>query len=196
MLLYKGTQYNIITVPHLQESLASTVTIQALEALLPRMDPMHPKPVSPTRIKLASAAADALCQALHCPKICDEFSQVNGATPLITSLMLPSTESVTLKLMYCTRMMCMHCSDKRRADACNAVRMHGGLLTVCMLLNEMASTAKGESERVVVAASRMLAAVAEGCSQNCEFATSGTITCTHNLVYLLSTLILQYTDMF
>lgn len=158
---------------NLQESLCDTVTIQALEALLPRMDPMHPKPVSPSRLRTASAAAGALSLALTCPRNADEFFRLNGAKHLVTSLMLPAFEPTTLKLMHCTGMMCMH-SDKTKAEACAAVRSHGGLLTLCMLMNEVASSVKDNAERVVMAATRALTAVADGCPQNCEFATAGT----------------------
>lgn len=136
------------------------------------MDAMHPKPVSPTRLRIASAAADTLSLALSSSRIAEEFFHLSGAQNLVTSLMLPAFEPVTLKLMHCTRMMCMHC-EQSKVDACAAVRVHGGLLTLCMLMNEAASNVKEETERVVMAATRTLAAVVEGCPENCEFATAG-----------------------
>ena len=136
------------------------------------MDPMHPAPVAPSRLKIASAAADALRAALCSPKVADEFFKLNGAQYLITGLLLPTFEPVTLKLLHCTRMLCMHC-ERGKDDARAAVRTHGGLLTLCMLLNEVASSAKEDTEEVVTAATRTLAAVAEGCRENCEFATTG-----------------------
>lgn len=137
------------------------------------MDAMHPKPVSPSRLQIASAAADALRAALASPRVADEFSQLNGAQHLVTGLILPTLEPVTLKLLHCTRMMCMHC-EKHKDDAQVAVRSHGGLLTLCMLLNEVATSTKEDTQQVVMAATRTLAAVAEGCSENSEFATAGT----------------------
>lgn len=136
------------------------------------MDARHPKPVSLTRLRIASAAADALSPALTSPKIAYEFFQLNGSQHLVASLILPAFEPATLKLMHCTRMMCMH-SEQNRAEACAAVRTHGGLLTICMLMNEVSSGVKEDSDRVVMVATRTLAAVAEGCPQNCEFATAG-----------------------
>jgi hypothetical protein len=174
ILMYLLSWASMTTLACLQESLSHTITIQALEAQLPRMDAMHPKPVSPGRLQIAAAAADALSQALTCPKVADEFFGVNGAQNLIVSLLLPAFEPTTLKLMHCTRMMCMHCSDGK-VKAREAVRSHGGLLTLCMLINEVASSVRETSDRVLIAAMRTLAAATEDCRQNCEFATAGAI---------------------
>lgn len=154
----------------LQASIAGTMTVTALERLVPRPSDVMSGRLSRPQLHAAAAAARAIAAASADPGVADEFATLHGGGNIAAALALPPFEAATRAHMRAARVLCTCCV---RADMRLALRNHGGLEALCVSVNIAGiGDAQGIRE-VAVDAVQTLAVVARGDPESMDAATSG-----------------------
>lgn len=154
----------------MQASIAGTVTVTALERLVPRPSDVMSGRLSRPQLHAAAAAARAIAAASADPAVADEFATLHDGGNIAAALALPPFEDATRAHMRAARVLCMCCVH---ADMRQALRNHGGLEALCVSVNIAGiGDAQGIRE-VAVDAVQTLAIVARGDPDSMDAATSG-----------------------
>jgi hypothetical protein len=154
----------------LQASILNTVTISALERLLPRIL-NSPWALSRSQLNVTAAAAAACAAAASFPPTADELCSLNDCRFIALSLQLPQNERAVREVMRCVRAICATASA--RVDPRKAIRRHGGLHTLMRCVNQAAQSSAAESAAFGIVATRTLAAVVDGNRESQDLVTTG-----------------------
>eukprot|EP00892_Ulva_mutabilis_P011206 jgi/Ulvmu1/8458/UM043_0038.1 len=167
-----------------QASIVGTVTVPALERLMPRPSDVMSGRLSRPQLSAAAAAAEAIAAAARHPSAADAFGTLHSGANIAAALALPPFEAATRSTMRATRALCAHCSH---ANMRASLYEYGGLEALCVAVNIVGVGEAQEVRELSIDVVQTLECAVRGDCDSMDFATSGQISVLPMLVRMLGT---------